>query len=169
MIDVDQIRRLIASRGHNTVEASGDLLAIFDPVLGNPDIAEYLQHCTPDNLVQFGEMRLHPIERIEGEIEVGARPGPTIFRLGHLPIASTIGGQLICVSCQDGRVRWADGSYICDEYLCFFDGTRLRELAVNSENLVKIMPDVAEDLLELFKLVESDEISARIVKLDLGE
>ena len=169
MINSEQIGRVITSRGKKVVQASDQQLALFLNVLNNPDIGEYLQGCTPNELVELGELSLHPIDRIEGEIAEGARPGPTIFRLGHLPIASTIGGQLLCVSKEDGKVRWADGSYICDQYICYFDGTRLQELAVTEENLVRRMLVVAEDLLELFELVESGEINQIVIDLDLAD
>ncbi len=127
-MDIDNIRNLILDR----VKASpairkrirkyakdapesltpGDL-AGFDPWLANQDLSQYLTQClVPGGYIASG-LAVHDLRDIRDSTVEGCSPGGYVFRFGYLVIASSIGGDEVCVR-TDGRVFWADHETFAD-------------------------------------------------------
>lgn len=56
---------------------------------------------------------LKTLSQIRDEVAPDASPGGVIFPFGILPIASSIGGNLLCIKAGDNQLVWADhGSFL---------------------------------------------------------
>lgn len=127
----------------------------------NEDIFEYIKQYIPNKMYfsKSGGLRFLSGEDIKNEINPEAWPGGIVVNYGFMPIARTIGGNLICISNNNGSIYFADHSYIDEDEICFHDETKTRLLSVplSSENLHVHMPLLADSVNDMIeKLLEGE-------------
>lgn len=108
-------------------------------------------------------------DQIENEIAEGAWPGCITSKKGMLPIARTIGGNLLCASLKHGTVRMADHSYITEDFLYYNDDQgKLTSTPMSEESLNQMTPFVAasiNDLIEGLLIGENGAMGQKIFEM----
>ena len=95
-----------------------DSLAEF---LEQPDIADYLRHCLPEEGVEASDVRVLSLDAIEREMAEGAAPGSFVRPYGYLVVATSIGGNAICLHSPSGKVFWADHESFSSDSISYKD------------------------------------------------
>ena len=133
------------------------------------DVRSYFSSALPRESYFTGAVSVHDLEQIKAEIGTGAWPGEILARFGLVPIGGTIGGGQVCVSGKDGKVRFADSSYISDRWVMAPDESgKLATKELTEENLLSALPLVSEDLVAFFSDLVEGEMNAKLDKLDEG-
>src|SRR5690348_9873881 len=106
-MDLDRLRALVALRsGAPAVTVSEAALAPLGAVLESREIGEYARFCLPPEPYGASGVNVMALSRILDEIAPWAAPGGHVFPWGYLPIASSVGGNLVVLH-ADGAF-WAD-------------------------------------------------------------
>jgi hypothetical protein len=78
-MNANTIRNLLEQKaGKLPKMRSHEELQSLAEFLEQPDTADYLQHCVPDDVIAASGVRLLPINAIEQEMAEGAAPGSFI-------------------------------------------------------------------------------------------
>ena len=159
-MNVEKITRLIRQKGCeplNFGEAEIEELGLSDAVV---DVRQYVGAClTKDGLLASG-VRLKSLNGIREENAEPSSPGCHIFPYGYVVIATTIGGNAICLDSKTGNAFWTDHtSYSIDEikykdqttgdwiYLPFAPDSIPKAMALLSSNLESFFLDLLADKL----------------------
>ena len=126
----------------------------------HPDVSEYLSDLTAENIYFASGVRVLTLDSIKQEIQQ-LEPGALLFQYGYLPIASSIGGNIICFHLPTNQVVWADhGSFGTEEisfenrltgeweYIPFSPENIQRALVPLATNLEAFLFDLLTDKME---------------------
>jgi hypothetical protein len=108
-MNLEAVQGLVNQRARvSPVALSTNEVIRFEPVLGNHDIRQYIEHCLPVSSYVASNVSVLTLEAIHGFTAEGCSPGGFILPFGYLVIATSIGGNAICFGSQTGGVYWAD-------------------------------------------------------------
>lgn len=169
-MDINKIYDLL-SRKKATKPKSYDIAALgsLAEFLKNPDIADYLRHGLPQEVVDVSGMRLLPLEAVKGEMAEGAAPGSFIRPYGYLVVATSVGGNVICFHSPSGRVFWADHESFNTKCIKFQDRTtgQWKYLYEYSpENVQKALVPLSDSLENFLGDLLTDRLTSRLDSLD---
>jgi hypothetical protein len=103
-MNANTIRNLLKQKaGKLPKTRSNEELQSLAEFLEQPDTADYLQHCVLDDVIAASGVRLLPINAIEQEMAEGAAPGSFIRPFGYLIVATSIGGNTVCIHSPTGK------------------------------------------------------------------
>jgi hypothetical protein len=138
----------------------------------HPDINDYLHLYVPKTgySSRAGALRFLSASEIEGEITSGAWPGSIIVPYGMLPIARTLGGNLLCLMNKNGNLRLADHGYIREDYMHYKDESgALKTAPLNEVSLNAYTHFVANDLSHLAKeLLQGEDSNLAKMLFEIG-
>jgi hypothetical protein len=121
-MNVNVIVNLIrAKTGKQPQSRRDDALVRLREFLQHPDIADYLRHCVPDDIVGASDIRILPLDAIEQEMADGVAPGSFIRPYGYLVVATSIGGNAVCFHLHSGKVCWADHDSFSSDCISYKD------------------------------------------------
>jgi len=162
------IRGLVEqSGGGRPLESSPAELAALGEAVNRPQLRDYFRSCLPSEVYLASGVRVLDLQAILREIASGAAPGGSVFPFGYVPIASSIGGNLVCLH-PDG-VFWVDHVGWYDDRISYHDREKDTwvELEGYSEANVRrachpLSPDIEGFLLRLLR----DQLTAELNALD---
>src|SRR5438552_2616313 len=121
-MNVNAIANLMARRsGKQPKTLDDDALVAVAEILEQPDIADYLRHCLPEDVVEASDIRLLPLDAIEQEMAVGTAPASFVRSYGYLVVATSVGGNAICFHSPTGKVFWADHDSFSPDSISYKD------------------------------------------------
>lgn len=169
-MDINRIYGLL-SRKTAIKPKSYDIAALnsLAEFLRHPDIADYLRHCLPQEVVGVSGVRLLPLEAIEGELAEGAAPGSFVRPYGYLVVATSVGGNAICFHSPSGRVFWVDHESFNTKSITFQDRTtgQWKYLYEYSpENVQKAFVPLSDNIENFLSDLLTDKLEARLNSLD---
>lgn len=172
-MDFEGIRKLVAMRsGSPPASHSGaELEAIGDPLF-DVELKMYLASCLPTEVIQVSGVRLLPLEAILAEISPGAVPGSFLHRYDYVPIATSIGGNMVAIyAWADRRAKayWADHSGWYDDFISYEDrstGEWIELPDYSPENVEKALVPLGSSLTEFLAALLRDELREQLESLD---
>lgn len=123
-MNIEQIRALVTQKcGQPPQPQDVAALSEFVDVATHPDVRDYLRHCLPSETYLASQIRVLPWETIGREMGEGSAPGSFIRPFGYLIVATSIGGNALCLHQTTGRVFWADHDSFSDDMVMFQNRT----------------------------------------------
>jgi hypothetical protein len=83
------------------------------------DVIEYLEKLVPIETYIASGIRVKTANGIIEENEEGVAPGGYLAPYGYLVIATSFGGNAICVNCATGATYWADQSSFTEDEISY--------------------------------------------------
>ena len=139
----------------------------LEAMLGNPDASEYLSTLTAENTYTSSGIRVLSMTSIKEEIHE-LEPGAILFRHGYLPIASSVGGNVVCLHVATNRVVWADHDSFGGEEISFQNRVTKKWEYVpwSPDNIEKTLVPLAPDLKSFLSDLLDDKLEPQLDKLD---
>ena len=169
-MNANTIRNLLEQKaGKLPKMRSHEELQSLAEFLEQPDTADYLQHCVPDDVIAASGVRLLPINAIEQEMAEGAAPGSFIRPFGYLIVATSIGGNAVCIHSATGKVFWADHDSFSDDSISYKDRASedwkyLHEYT--PANVEKALVPLSNNIESFFIDLLSDRLTEKLDALD---
>ena len=108
-MNINRIQNLLTQKTGKKPKAYSDAaLVSMVEFLEQTQIADYLRHCLPDEVIEASGVRVLPLDAIQKEMAEGAAPGSFLRPFGYLVVATSVGGNAICFHSPSGKVFWAD-------------------------------------------------------------
>jgi hypothetical protein len=121
-MNTDLIKKLVAKKtSGRPLICDESKLAPLSEFLSHPEIGEYLRYCLPSDMVSASGIRLLTLDSILQEMSNGSAPGSFISPFGYIIVATSIGGNAVCVHSPSGRVFWADHTGFGPDSISFKD------------------------------------------------
>jgi hypothetical protein len=139
----------------------------LEDVLGHTFLNEYLRSLTPQEVYLASGVRILTMDAIKEEIQQ-LSPGAILFPHGYLPIASSIGGNIICFHVPTNQVVWADHDNFGGREISFENretGT-WEYVSYSAENIKKAVVPLAASLEDFLSDLLSDKLEKRLDELD---
>lgn len=136
--------------------------------LSHPDIADYLRRYLPHEVLGASGVRVLPFSDIEQEMTTLA-PGVFVRPYGYLVIATSVGGNAICLHNPSGRVFWADHDSFCADSISYKDrasGEWKYLYQYSAANVEKAMVLLADEIPSFLEDLFSDRLSDKLDELD---
>jgi hypothetical protein len=162
------ISLVTAKAGSSPVRYAHHELEDFAGCFAHADIRDYLTGClTVDGYTASG-VRIYNLDRIRGEVCVGAGPGGFIFSYGYVVIASSVGGNAVCFHSPSGRVVWADHTSFTDDTISYKDQTTGKwcYLPFSVENIQRAVVPLNEDIESFLTDLLHDRLETKLDELD---
>ena len=108
-------------------------------------------------------------EPIVREMSEGAAPGSYIRQFGYLVIATSIGGNVLCLHQSTGRVYWTDHTSFSHDMIAFQDQvTGMWEYLYEytPANVERAMVLISENLETFLTALLTDQLTAQLDILD---
>jgi hypothetical protein len=139
------------------------LEAIFD----HPELFEYLSTLTPEETYMASGITVLTVDAIKNEIQQFA-PGALLFSYGFLPLASSVGGNIISFHKPTNRIVWADHDSFNGNQICFKDRTtkQWRWIPFRPENIDQALVLLATDLKTFLDDLLNDKLEKQLDELD---
>jgi hypothetical protein len=162
------IKALIARRGGELVTVSPEWVDRFTPCLGHEDVREYLSECITAEGLSASGMAVKDRELLEEENLYQASPGMYVFDYGYLVIATSVGGNAVCLDGNSGGVVWVDHSSLSDFGVSYKDRETNEwvDLPLDAENLRKALIPLSDDIESFLVRFFGDELTATLDALD---
>ena len=141
-------------------------LAGLEPWLAHNDLNQYLTAClVPGGYIASG-MAVHDLRDIRDSTVEGCSPGGYILPFGYLVIASSAGGNELCVG-TDGRVYWADH----EGFACFITHKdpqtgKLQDSEYTPENVQRALVPVSDNFEAFLVSLLTDRLDQQLRALD---
>jgi hypothetical protein len=141
-------------------------LAGLEPWLAHNDLNHYLTAClVPGGYIASG-MALHDLRDIRDSTVEGCSPGGYILPFGYLVIASSAGGNELCVG-TNGRVYWADHETFADSLTYQHPETGdLEDWEYTLENVRRALIPVSEHFEAFLESLLTDQLDQQLRALD---
>lgn len=169
-MNVNAIMNLVEQKtGKQSKTCSDDALASLAEFLEQPDIADYLRHCAPDEVVGASGVRVLPLAAIEEEMAKGASPGSFIRPYGYLVVASSIGGNAVCLHSPTGKVFWADHTSFAPDCISYKDrstGEWKYFYEYTPANVQKALVPLSDNIERFLTDLLSDRLTEQLEALD---
>jgi len=133
------------------------------------DVKDYLHHCLPSETYQASQMRVLPLEAIAGEMGEGSAPGSFIRPFGFVIVATSVGGNVLCMHQSTGRVFWADHDTFSDDTIMFQNrrtGNWEYLYEYSAENVEHAMVLLSESMETFLTALLTDQLTAQLDALD---
>ena len=135
----------------------------------HPEVREYLRYCLPSETFLGSGVRVLSWEPIVREMSEGAAPGSYIRQFGYLVIATSIGGNVLCLHQSTGRVYWTDHTSFSHDMIAFQDQvTGMWEYLYEytPANVERAMVLISENLETFLTALLTDQLTAQLDILD---
>jgi len=169
-MNIDQVRTLASQKCGQQPQPQDDAaLSELVDVAAHPDVREYLRHCLPPETYQASQIRVLPWEAIAREMGEGSAPGSFIRPFGYLIVATSVGGNALCLHQATGRVFWADHDSFSNDMIMFQNRTTgnweyLYEYS--AENVERAMVPISESVENFLTALLTDQLTAQLDALD---
>ena len=169
-MDIDQVRTLVTQKSGRPPQPQDDAaLSELVDVVAHPDVREYLHHCLPSETYLASQVRVLPWEAIVREMVEGSAPGSFIRPFGYLIVATSVGGNVLCLHQPTGRVFWVGHDNFSDDMIMFQNRTTgsweyLYEYT--PANVERAMVTVSENLENFLTALLTDQLTAQLDALD---
>ncbi len=162
------IRSLVHARSGSAPEKHDKVeLSEFAPWLESPCLQKYLTTCLPKETYAASGMRVKSIRGLLDEL-LGS-PGVDLRERGYLVIASSIGGNAICVDIN-ASVFWADhSSFYRDLDLISFEDRSTGnwiKLPFNDQNIRAALIPLSHDFPDFMTQLLHDKLESKLDELD---
>ena len=117
----ERIRTMVAAAANGVMTYSPGELQDFESVTVNPWIREYLTTCLASEGYVASGVWVKDLTGLRAENAAGTAPGGYIFPHGFLVIATSVGGNAVCVSSHTGEVCWVDHSSFARNRISYKD------------------------------------------------
>jgi hypothetical protein len=133
----------------------------------HPDVSKYLSNLTTENIYTASGVRVLTIDAIKEEIQQLA-PSSFLFQYGYLPIASSIGGNVVCLHVPTNRVVWADHDSFGGEEISFQNRVtkEWEYIPFSPDNIEKALVPLAADLKTFLSDLLDDKLQKQLDELD---
>jgi hypothetical protein len=133
----------------------------------HPDVSEYLSDLTTENIYLASGVRVLTIDSIKEEIQQ-LEPGALLFRYGYLPIARSIGGNIICFHLLTNEVVWADHDSFGTEEISFKNRStgEWEYIPFSPENIQRALVPLATNLEAFLFDLLTDKMEKQLDELD---
>jgi hypothetical protein len=168
-VDVEKIVELVRSKAGTSPEPVDDVrLAPLGRFLENQDVREYLSRCLAKRGYVASGVNVKAFSELLDENIGEASPGRYIGPYGYLVIATSIGGNAICLHSPSGRVFWVDHSSIYDGGVSFQNKLtgEWTDLPISAENVGAALKPLAEQLEPFLVRLLGDDLLSDLELLD---
>jgi hypothetical protein len=154
-------------KGVHTRHTDKQELAAFQPIIASPLVHPYFIMCLPTNVYSASGIRMLPLKWIcEEAFELV--PGARLFAYGYIPIATSIGGNAICVR-ADGQVFWADHDSWYDDYILFHNRETDEWIELSGyspAHVEQALVPLANNFEQFLFALLNDELTKQLEELD---
>jgi hypothetical protein len=169
-MNLNLVQKLLAQKTGKKPKAHSDIsLASLADFLGQDQIAGYLRHCLPDELIGASGVRVLPLDAIQEEMAEGAAPGSFVRPFGYLVVATSISGNAICFHSPSSKVFWADHTSFNTESIKFEDratGQWKYLYEYSPENVQKALVPLSDNIGTFLEDLLTDRLTAQLDSLD---
>jgi hypothetical protein len=167
-MNVELIKDLIKKKGGNCVNVSEDSLGDLISFVENSDIKDYLMFCLTEEGFTASGLAIMNLETIQDETIADVSPGGFIKPFGYLVVATSVGGNAVCLDKNSSSVYWADHSYFFDDLISYEDKEtgEWHDLPVNPENIKKALIYLDGNIEKFLKNLFEDKLEAKLDELD---
>lgn len=169
-MDIEQVRTLVTQKSGKPPQKpdEGALGKLVDGA-AHPDVIAYLRYCLPFETYLASEVRVLPWKVIVEEMGEGSAPGSFIRPFGYLIVASSVGGNVLCLHQKTGRVFWTDHTSFSDDMIMFRDqgtGSWAYLDEWTPTNVGRAMVPISENMETFLTALLTDQLTARLDALD---
>jgi hypothetical protein len=169
-MDIEQVRTLVTQKCGQPPQPQDDaaLNELVDEA-AHPDVREYLRYCLPPETYLASQIRVLPWEAIVREMGEGSAPGSFIRPFGYLIVATSVGGNVLCLHQTTGRVFWADHDSFSDDMIMFQNqatGSWEYLYEYTPANVERAMVPVSENFETFLNTLLADQLTAQLDALD---
>jgi hypothetical protein len=165
-----KIKALVRNKtGQEPIQYDEPLIEGHFGILGNNDVFQYLVACLPHHSYVASQVWVHDLGRMLQENVQAASPGQYIYPLGYLIIATSTGGNAICLHMKTGHVCWADSSYFSEGLISFQDrssGEWIESFEYTDDIVRRAMVWFEDDIERFLTNLLSDALTEQLEALD---
>lgn len=169
-MNITKIQTLVSNKtGQNPVHYEGNVVEKHFGILGNNDVFQYIAECLPHHSYIASQVRVHGLGRLLQENVQAASPGQYIYPFGYLIIATSTGGNAICMHVNTGRVCWADSGYFLEDLISFQDrssGEWVELFEYTDDNVAQAVVWLEDDTEQFLINLLSDTLTEQLEELD---
>lgn len=169
-MNVEVIKALVKEKsGALPMGVDAEELADLSDVLGHSDLRDYMQLCLPLEEYIASDLRVLSLPRIRMEMGESSAPGMYVRPFGYLIIATSIGGNAVCLHSPTGKVVWADYSNFTESLISFRDSAtgQWEELfEYTAENVERAMITINTSIESFLVQLLKDELTIPLARLD---
>ena len=169
-MNINRIQTLLTQKDRKKPKAYADgVLASLAEFLEQTQIADYLRHCLPDEVIDASGVRVLPLSAIQDEMAEGAAPGSFVRPFGYLVVATSIGGNAICFHSPSGKVFWGDHVSFNTKSIKFKDratGQWKYLYEYSPENVQKALVPLSDNIENFLSDLLTDRLNAQLDALD---
>lgn len=169
-MNIQSITTLLAEKsGSQSVTIGDEALICLSDFLVQSDIADYLRHCLPQEVLEASGIRLLPLDAIVQEMNEGVAPGGYIRPFGYLVVATSIGGNAICFHSISGQVFLVDHTSFADDCISYKDRVTDKWQYIyeyTPENVAKPMIHISDDIEGFLNELLTGQLTEKLETLD---
>jgi hypothetical protein len=169
-MDVDRLRNLVSSKSGHAPETTDErAIAPIRELLKHTDVEEYARFCLPGKTYRVCGSAVQCLGDIIGEMHPEAAPGGWIGSYGYLIIASSAGGNAVCLQSSTGKVFWADHESFADDSIGYQNrstGDWVFFEEYSAERVEEAMVPLSESLEEFLTALLTDQLEETLDSLD---
>ena len=167
-MNINTLKGLIERRGVVVISRPLADLAGILPRGTNPDVVEYFLHLLPTHTYSASGVRVKNLEGIIEENAPSTAPGGFLFPYGYIVIATSIGGNALCVNQQTGAAYWADHDSFASDEVHFEERASGQwvDLPINPETIAKALVPLKPSLEVFLKELLTDRLTEHFDSLD---
>lgn len=164
-MDIPRLTAFVTSRA--SIAPSVSLRSII-PADTHSDVVQYLQHLLPTEMYFASGIRVKTAKGIVEENAEGVAPGGYISPHGYLVVATSIGGNAVCIECKTGATFWADRSSFSDDEISYENRSTgvWVDLPFTAENVAKALVPVEYSLEVFIEKLLTDQLEDFFDELD---
>jgi len=165
-MDLGRLKYMFVSKNATEPINAGSRTII--PSDAHEDVAEYFESLLPASTYFASGVRVKTLQGISDENAPEVAPGGFIAPHGYLVIATSIGGNGICVEIASGRTYWADRSSFSEDCISYKDRETGEwiDLPFTSENIAKALVPIEVKLQTFIEKLLSDQLEKLFDELD---
>jgi hypothetical protein len=139
----------------------------LESILGHAELCEYLSNLTPENVYLASGVRVLTLDAIKKEIQQLA-PSSILLPYGYFPIASSIGGNVVCFHAPTNRLVWADHTSFSGGEISFEDRAtkKWHYIPFTPDNIEKALVPLATGLQVFLNDLLADKLEEQLDGLD---
>lgn len=165
-MNIERLRQMVAART-GALQPSFAVPNII-PEDANQDVLEYFKHLLPAEIFVASGVRVKTTQGIEEENSAEVAPGGFIAPFGFVVIATSVGGNAVCVDCHTGATYWADRSSFTEEDISFEDRSTGAwvDFPFSPENIPKALVPIEYSLEVFLERLLTDDLETLFDELD---
>jgi hypothetical protein len=168
MINLHPLLSLMEQKGVFAIPRRPIDLAGFLPLGTGPDVEEYFLHLLPEDTYFASGVRVRSLKGIIAENAPSTAPGGFLYPYGYIVIATSIGGNAVCVDHRTGATYWADHDGFTSDEVHFEDRTtgQWMDLPINPETVAKALVPLESSLEVFLTKLLTDRLTEHLDSLD---